>query len=60
MKSERWIIGVVAYCQDCDAAFEWYGNAREKALKHARKHKHLVTGETTWYWEHNGRKEKKT
>lgn len=59
MKSERWIIGVVARCQDCGEKFEDYITAREEAREHARRHKHLVMGEIVWYFKHDGRKDKK-
>ena len=45
MKKKAWLVHVSMTCQDCGKEFEDYLNGQAVAAKHAKDHKHLVTGE---------------
>jgi len=56
-KVRKWLIGAVAYCNDCDWEEEDYKTAQKEARKHALRTGHTVGVETTYYQEYNPKEE---
>ena len=52
-KVEKWLIGALAYCRDCDWEEEDYNIAQEEGRKHAIKTGHTVDVETTYTQTYN-------
>lgn len=50
------VVHVKARCQDCEKEFDNHKNGQALAAKHAKKYKHLVSGEIGLAFEYNGRK----
>lgn len=46
MKTTKGLIHAVFECLDCGERWEDFTTAQEKAREHARKHKHVVQGDT--------------
>lgn len=55
MKKATWKIHTIGTCQDCGAQFDNYKNGQALAAKHAKKYRHLVTGEIGLAFEYNGK-----
>ena len=54
---EKWLIGTIASCYDCDWVEEDYRTAQKDAREHAKKTGHEVNVETTYNQTYNPRKE---
>jgi hypothetical protein len=55
MIKKIWKVHTIAECQDCGEKFENYKNGQALAAKHAKRYKHLVTGEVGLAFEYNGK-----
>ncbi len=55
MKKEIWKTHTIATCQDCGAEFNSHKNGQALAAKHAKKYRHLVTGEVGLSFDYNGK-----
>lgn len=49
------VIGCIAECDDCGLKFESYKNGQALAAKHAKDHKHKVSGELVLFFEYDGK-----
>lgn len=47
MKKQKWEIHSIFECKTCGKQFEERG--RIKAVNHAKKHRHIVSGEIAYY-----------
>ena len=54
---EKYLIGALASCHDCDWEEEDYRTAQKDAREHARKTGHTVNVETTYTQTYNQRKD---
>ena len=54
VKTEKWCIGFIAYCEDCDWQSENYQEAQIEARTHAKKHRHSVHCEQTIAIDYDG------
>lgn len=55
MKKKIGVVHVFAECRDCGKMFESYKNGQALAAKHAKDHKHRVTGDIGLFFEYDGR-----
>jgi len=56
MKKHTWKVHTVATCQNCGKEFWNYKNGQALAAQHAKKYKHIVTGEVGLAFEYDGSK----
>jgi hypothetical protein len=55
MKVSSWVTHALFRCAVCNKEWENYVSAQRLAAEHARKFKHLVTGEIGTAYEYNGK-----
>jgi len=55
MKKETWKVHAIARCEDCGKEFQNFINAQALAAQHAKKYKHLVTGEVGLAFRYDGK-----
>lgn len=55
MKKKIGVVHVVAECQDCDWTATAYKNAQALAAIHAKKYKHIVSGEVGLMFVYDGK-----
>jgi len=59
MKKKIGIVHCTATCEDCGAEFSNYLNAQALSAKHAKKHRHKVSGRVGIAFWYDGRKREK-
>lgn len=57
MKKEIGVVHISAKCNDCGKEFDNHKNGQALAAKHAKKYKHVVTGEIGLAFTYDGTKE---